>query len=181
MIQLNSHKNINRPSKHTSSKKELCSQKIVILKLEKNTVLLSGLQKLSYTAGSEATLGAVFSPCFVTGLSDLVQSDVRNHGEWCFLCWFNLSGFSLDSAVRTRKSNPVTNGDNFVQKRKKTAPELSLQRKRKLKKTARAHISWALHASIASITNESITLNYGSNRKNVPFKLYTGQRVYKLF
>lgn len=61
MIQLNSHKNINRPFKHASVKKELCSQKIVILKLEIKTVFLSGLQKLSYTAGSEVTLGAVFS------------------------------------------------------------------------------------------------------------------------
>lgn len=77
MIQLNSHKNINRPSKHTSFKKELCSQKIVILKLKIKTMLLNELQKLSYTAGSEE----LFSPCFVTGLSNLIKSDVRNHGE----------------------------------------------------------------------------------------------------
>lgn len=86
MIQLNSPKNINRPFKHVSLTKELCSLKIVILKLEIKTVLLSELQKWSYTAGSEVTLGAVFSPCFVTGLCDLVQSEVRSHGELCYLC-----------------------------------------------------------------------------------------------
>lgn len=28
----------------------------------------------------------LFSPCFVTGLSDLVHSDVRSYCELCYLC-----------------------------------------------------------------------------------------------